>query len=405
VTPSRDDRQLRATARRLGLQAGALIITCLFAVAVVQWVLVERSASSDARSRLVDVTTSIDQPDEAPRDVFVTIREDGRTISSPDVPAGFPVQRDLTSVGRTGVTSERNVSMTGHEYLVRTERSGSRVIQAALDKQPIEDESRRFITGLLWAGLFGVVLAALMAYWLARRAVSPMAETIALQRRFVADASHELRTPLTLLSTRVQLLARKLGHGASSPSDIKSDVDGVLADTQNLTAILDELLIAVDTRENATRELRDLGELAREAVDSALAEAEARGLELAVHVEGATTVVASVAALRRAIVALVDNAMDHAVHRVDVRVSRNGRHVDLSVEDDGPGIDPGLVPRVFDRFASSRHPSEHVATRRHYGLGLALVSEVASAHGGRVSAANRTDGAGAVITLRLRAHG
>jgi signal transduction histidine kinase len=287
---------------------------------------------------------------------------------------------------------------------VRTERSGSRVIQAALDKQPIEDESRRFITGLLWAGLFGVVLAALMAYWLAHRAVSPMSETIALQRRFVADASHELRTPLTLLSTRVQLLARKLGHRSSSPTDLQSDVDGVLADTQNLTAILDELLIAVDTRETAAREVRDLGELAEEVVDSAHAEAAARGLELVVHVEGVTTVVASVAALRRAIVALVDNAMDHAQHRVDVRVSRNGRHARLSVADDGPGIDPDVIPRMFERFASSRDHSQHDATRRHYGLGLALVSEVANAHDGRLTAANHAHRPGAVITLELPVH-
>jgi len=404
VTPTRDDRQLRRTARRLGLQAGALIITCLIAVAVVQWVLVERSASSDARSRLADVTANIDKPYEAPRDVFVTIVHNGRMVSSSDLPAGFPVTGDLTSVARTGVSSERSLSVTGHEYLVRTERSRSRVVQAGLDKQPIEDESRRFIAGLLWAGLFGVVLAALMAYWLAHRAVSPMAETIALQRRFVADASHELRTPLTLLSTRVQLLARKLGSRSTSPAAIQGDVDGVLADTRNLTGILDELLLAVDTREPGARELRDLAELAREVVESAQAEAQARGLELAVHQEGVTTVVASVAALRRAIVALVDNAMDHAVRRVDVRVVRSGRHVNLSVGDDGPGISPGLIPRMFERFASSRAPSEHLASRRHYGLGLALVSEVANAHDGRVTAANNTEGPGAVITLELRAH-
>jgi two-component system OmpR family sensor kinase len=403
VISARDDRQLRRTARQLGLQAGALIITCLLAVALAQWALVERAATSDARARLADVTGSIDKPNEAPRDVFVTITEGGRTLSSADLPAGFPVQGDLTTVRRTGVTSEHSIAVTRHEYLVRTERSGTRVIQAGLDKQPIEDESRRFITGLLWAGLFGVVLAALMAYWLARRAVAPMAETIALQRRFVADASHELRTPLTLLSTRVQLLARKLARQAT-PADVRSDVDGVLADTHNLTGILDELLLAVDTRENATRELCDLGALAKEAVDSAQAEAHTRGLELVVHVEGVTTVVASVAALRRATLGLVDNALDHAAHRVEVRVRRAGRHVLLSVQDDGPGISPDLIPRMFERFASSRTPTEHVATRRHYGLGLALVSEVANAHGGSVTAANNTQGPGAVISLELRAH-
>ena len=400
----RDNQQLQRTARRLGLQAGALIITCLLAVALVQWVLVDRSTSSAARSRLADVTASIDKPTEAPRDVFVTIADSRGTSSSPNLPAGFPVQGDLTSVRRTGIASERSLSILGHEYLVRTERSGTRVIQAALDKQPIEDESRRFIAGLLWAGLFGVVLAALMAFWLARRAVAPMADTIALQRRFVADASHELRTPLTLLTTRVQLLARKVENPQSRGEDISGDVRGVLADTKNLTDILDELLLAADTRENAVREVRDLAVLAREVVDSAQAEAHTRGLEIDLHSDGVTTVVASVAALRRALVALVDNALDHADHRVDVHVRRSGRHVILGVADDGPGISPDLIPRMFERFASSRTPTEYVATRRHYGLGLALVSEVVNAHGGKVTAANNTAGPGAVISLELRAH-
>lgn len=393
----RSDPQLRRTARRIGIQAGVLIVLCLVAVALVQAALVERSAVSAARSRLADVTTSIDKPREAPRDVLVTIKDTSGEHSTTDLPNGLPEQRDITEVGRTGVTRERSLKVTGHEYLVRTERSGDRVIQAALDRQPIEDESHRLIGGLVWAGLFGVLLAALMAYWLARRAVAPMAETIALQRRFVADASHELRTPLTLLSTRVQLLARKL---RATRTDLTADVDGVLADTRSLTEILDELLISADTRQDRDREVRDLGALAREVVASAQAEARARQLELTLHTEGATTVVGSPAALRRAATSLVDNALDHAVAHVKVVVVRTGWLVSLSVEDDGPGISPDLVPRLFDRFTSSREP-EHTPTRRHYGLGLALVADVAHAHGGEVRAVNRTPGPGAVITLQL----
>ncbi|MCW2780013.1 MAG: histidine kinase [Marmoricola sp.] len=381
-----------------------MIVTCLLAVALVQWLLVERASASAAHARLADVTGSIDKPAEAPRDVFVTITDAHGTLSSVHLPEGFPVQQDIDAVRRTGITRSRSLSVDGHEYLIRTERSGSRVIQAGLDRQPDEDESRRLIAGLLWAGLFGVVLAALMAYWLARRAVAPMADTIALQRRFVADASHELRTPLTLLSTRVQLLSRRVKSGQSSPADLSGDIDGVLADTHNLTGILDELLIAVDTREDAAREIRDIAILAAEVVDSAQAEARSRGLDLSVRAEGVTTVAASIAALRRAIVALVDNALDHADHRVEVRVRRSGRQVILEVQDDGPGISPDLIPRMFDRFATSRAPSEHAAARRHYGLGLALVSEVASAHGGRVTAANNVGEPGASISLALPAH-
>jgi two-component system OmpR family sensor kinase len=394
-----DDRELRRTARRIGFQAAALILACLATVAIVQWVLVERSSVSDAHARLSDVTSNIDRPDEAPRDVLVTISDPQGVHSSVGMPAGLPVLEDLDSVRRTGITSEHSLSVTGHEYLVRTERSGDRVIQAALDRQPIEEESRRLIASLLWAGLFGLVLAALMAYWLAHRAVAPMAATIALQRRFVADASHELRTPLTLLSTRVQLLSRRLRNDQGDPRD---DIEGILADTQNLTKILDELLLAADTRQALSRELLDLASLASDVVESARAEARSRGLDIALHTDGATLVSGHTAGLRRAVVALIDNAMDHAASRVNVRVVRSARRVLLEVEDDGPGIDPAVIPRMFERFASSRGPTESGA-RRHYGLGLALVSDVASAHGGKVSAHNRAAVPGAVIALELPA--
>ncbi|MEP6814442.1 MAG: HAMP domain-containing sensor histidine kinase [Marmoricola sp.] len=401
MTSTRDDPQLRRTSRRIGLQAGVLIVLCLVAVAIVQLALVERSSVSAARSRLADVTTSIDKPREAPRDVLVTITDPTGVHSSLDLPVGLPVQQDLVLVRRTGVTHERSLRVTGHEYLVRTERSGDRVIQAALDRQPIEDESRRLIGGLVWAGLFGVLLAALLAYWLAHRAVAPMAETIALQRRFVADASHELRTPLTLLSTRVQLLARKL---RADRSDLATDVDGVLADTRSLTEILDELLISVDARQDRDRGALDLDALAREVVESAQAEARSRDLGLTLHTgDGATAVHGSAAALRRAILALVDNALDHAVAQVRVGVVGSGRMVTLTVEDDGAGIGPDLLPHIFDRFTSSREPAGHTPTRRHYGLGLSLVADVAHAHGGQVSAANRAPGPGALISLRLPA--
>jgi signal transduction histidine kinase len=75
-----------------------------------------------------------------------------------------------------------------------------------------------------------------------------MADTIAMQRRFVADASHELRTPLTLLSTRAQLLSRRLRSDPHVTEQDVADVEGVVADTRTLTEILDELLTAADTR-------------------------------------------------------------------------------------------------------------------------------------------------------------
>ena len=84
---------------------------------------------------------------------------------------------------------------------------------------------------------------------------------------------------------------------------------------------------------------------------------------------------------------------------------RHGRRVDIEVSDDGPGIPTELVPRLFDRFTSVRTESPPPDGRRHYGLGLALVADVAANHQGRVAAARRHDGQpGAVFTLTLPGH-
>jgi two-component system OmpR family sensor kinase len=283
---------------------------------------------------------------------------------------------------------------------VRTERTRSRTIQASLDGAPLEEESHRLILALLWAGIVGVVLAALAASWLARRAVAPMAETIALQRRFVADASHELRTPLTLLSTRIQLLVRRL---RSDHAELRPDLEGLLSDTRSLTEILEELLLAVDSRQMQDRQRLDLRSVAQDIVASARAEAQSRNLGLELDAPESVVVEAAAPALRRALLSLVDNGLDHAASRVHVSVVREGRKAVVRVEDDGRGIAPDVLPRVFERFSSSRDVAAAGSGRRHYGLGLALVADIARAHGGRVSARNRGADLGAVMTLELPA--
>ena len=112
-------------------------------------------------------------------------------------------------------------------------------------------ERERILGALGLAGGVGLVLATLLAAVLARRAVRPMSQALELQRRFVADAGHELRTPLTLLNTRAQLLSERV-HASGSPNSqdelVIRDADGIVADTRALTEVLEELLLAADTR-------------------------------------------------------------------------------------------------------------------------------------------------------------
>ena len=110
------------------------------------------------------------------------------------------------------------------------------------------------------------------------------------------------------------------------------------------------------------------------------------------------TVRGTEAGLRRAVTAVVDNAVRHAARRVGATITATPTLVVVEIADDGPGIDAAVLPRVFERFATSgAHRQDRT---RQYGIGLALVSEVITRHSGTVTADNPPDG-GAVFRIAL----
>lgn len=391
------NRELHRTSLRIGLQTGALVLGVLAVVGVVFWLLYGQAVDRAERSLLTNTARGVDRPQEAPPGVWVTVQEHGRMESSSDLPAQLPDRAAIAKVERDGGSVESRVNTPNGGYLVRTERVGDRITQASIDLRDRKEESERVATAILFSSGVGVLLAAFVAAWLASRSVRPMAESLTRQRRFVADASHELRTPLTHLSMRVQLLSRRAGQGPISADELAP----VVADTHVLAEILDDLLAASDTRAQL-REPTDIGALVRDACDAVKPFAGERGIDLTTAVPEAVTAPAVPLALRRAITALVDNAVDHAESSVDVVVTAGHRRVHISVTDDGPGIAKDLMPHVFERFSGGRAPD--AGGRRHFGIGLALVADVVAAHGGSVDVRRRDDGrSGTTFTLTLAA--
>nr|WP_228508161.1 HAMP domain-containing sensor histidine kinase [Herbiconiux sp. VKM Ac-1786] len=224
---------------------------------------------------------------------------------------------------------------------------------------------------------------------MARRAIRPLAEALALQRRFVADASHELRTPLTLLSTRAQMLKRR--PGPDLPDDVTASVDEIVADTRALTEILEDLLIAADPRTVADPTPVDLAKVADDAIALLHDEATRRGVSLVRAGDPApVTITGSRAALLRLVIALSTNALDHARSAVAVTVSASNGKAFVRVTDDGPGFPPEVASTAFDRFASRRNDD---GATRHYGLGLAIVAEIVERHRGSVTIEHPQTGA------------
>ncbi len=263
------------------------------------------------------------------------------------------------------------------------------------------DDDALLRDAIIIAAIVGIVIAGLLGFLIARRAVAPLGEALALQRRFVADAGHELRTPLTVLHTRAQLLARRL-----SPADpARPVVDQLLDDSRVLGEIVDEMLESAALGGDPRRgEPLSSAELVQEAAASMQVLAGAAGVSLTVQTPVELQIRGSRTALRRALTALVDNALSHtpAGGTVVIATVAAGDRVLITVTDDGEGLPDEDAERLTERFARGQASATRVGGGRRFGLGLSLVREVATAHGGTFTLAGRP-GAGVRATIDLPA--
>ncbi|MDG4781901.1 HAMP domain-containing sensor histidine kinase [Micromonospora sp. WMMD961] len=216
-------------------------------------------------------------------------------------------------------------------------------------------------------------------------------------RRFVADVSHELRTPLAAMTAVTDVLDEEAEH---LPGDAGRAARLVSQETQNLTQLVNDL-IEVSRFDSGT------AQLALDDVDVAAAVTATlriRGWTDRVRAELPPGVVARVDPRRLDVIVanLVGNAFRHGAEPVSVRLSADQDWVTIDVADQGPGLDPEVLPQVFDRF----YKADTARTRSEgSGLGLAISWENARLHRlgdrrGSLVAGNRPGG-GAVFRLRL----
>ncbi|MGC4939854.1 sensor histidine kinase [Kribbella sp. DT2] len=389
--PTGDDVLVRRAARGFAAHAAALVaLAMLLLIALVTIVVVRGQAGAVDDLLRATVATADDVGDPPPSTWLVMAGPSG-TASSPGIPAA--VLPELAELRRAATPQVRLTSLenNGGEYRIATGIRQDKTVQAVTDLATAHAERARMLQAMGLASVLGLIVAGLLGVWLGRRAVRPLAQALALQRAFVADAGHELRTPLTLLSTRAQVLDRALRRSGSS-QEILQDARGVVQDTKRLGEVVDDLLVTADPRADDAHEPVDVAPLAAAVVDSAAAHADQAGVSLSWRTDGADFLVrGSVSAIRRAVVALVDNAIDHTPRDgvVQIAVRRDRRHVVVAVSDTGPGISPDDAERVLRRFESGGHR----AGRAHYGLGLALTHDVANRHGGQLRLAPSDVGA------------
>jgi len=291
--------------------------------------------------------------------------------------------------------------------------------------QPMEDTVDAFLRSLAWLIPSGVLLAALAAWWMAGKALEPVAElagaareivvshldrrlpvrgtddeldhlatefnetlarlekAVGEMKQFTASISHEFRTPLAVLRGEAEVALMQ----ASSSEHYRRVLASQLEEFEKLTRMINQLLTL------ARAESGDV-EIADESVDlsvmtPALAEqlqpvASAKDVSLTWNCEPNVKVIGDASWIERIILNVVDNAIKFTPSggHVEVRVSDGTENAVLEVRDDGIGIPPEALPHIFERFYRADPARSDRADGA--GLGLSLVKWAVDQHHGSI---------------------
>jgi signal transduction histidine kinase len=223
---------------------------------------------------------------------------------------------------------------------------------------------------------------------------------------FLAILAHELRNPLAALSAAARLLGRKV----QNPEVTSMACDAVQRQVGHMARLLDDLL-DVSRISHGRMQLHlapvDAIEVVRSAIDMVRPQLEAKQQLLQVDLQDeAAPVTADAVRLIQIVANLLNNSVKYtpAGGQIEIRVQSTSREVSIVVRDNGIGIAPDMLERVFDMFSQAGRTSSEA--QGGLGIGLTLVKGLVMLHNGNVQATSKGEGEGSEFVITLpRAHG
>jgi signal transduction histidine kinase len=226
------------------------------------------------------------------------------------------------------------------------------------------------------------------------------------RREIVSGISHDLRTPIASLQGYIETLLMQ--GGVMDPPEREGYLAAALKSVQRLGRHVDELfeLAKLDSPETrAVPEPFHPGELVQDVVQKFCLEADRKGIDLSADFAlDLPFVHADISLIERALENLIDNAVRYTQEggRVRVAVAPVVGKVRVAVSDNGPGIDKGDLPHIFDRFFRGKGSAREDAAGT--GLGLAVVRRIVELHGERIEAQS-PQGSGTTVWFTLPVRG
>ena len=222
-----------------------------------------------------------------------------------------------------------------------------------------------------------------------------LAEALAHERRFVADASHELRTPLAILKAEVDLALSQ----QRSANELQAALASVSEETDRLIGLAEDLLTIAQT-EQGELPVRlaetDIDEVLHAVARRFTQRARTNGRALEVEVEPGLSASVDRLRLDQALGNLIDNALRYGSGTVELSASSHDGSIEIHVQDRGVGFAADFLGRAFERFSRQDSSQRDGGS----GLGLSIVDAIVRAHYGEAHAGNRAGG-GADVWLVL----
>jgi signal transduction histidine kinase len=232
-------------------------------------------------------------------------------------------------------------------------------------------------------------------------AYQQLAEQEFARREFLTTIAHELRTPLTAASGFLQV-----ARGSQlDPARLQATLDTVARNLQHIITLVNDLLFLQEVDLIfAEFQPTDVGAVAKTVIDGLGEKAAQSGVRLSLSIEpGCPAVHGDPKTLERALLALVDNGIKFSPlgGQVQLSVASKGDQVQITVRDQGLGIPPEALPRIFDRFFHTDEKDGYLFGG--VGLGLPIARQVIEQHGGTITVESQP-GQGSTFTIGLGVH-
>ncbi len=285
-----------------------------------------------------------------------------------------------------------------HRYLLDDNPNFANELRAS-QEQAVTEARRNLIYQLGIINTLIAISATTLSYYLARRTLLPIELAHDAQSRFTADASHELRTPIAAMRLENEIL---LSDSELSVKSAKAQFKSNIEELDKLTRLTEGLLAQARLEDDSFEKSEtSINSIIEESLNQVRTKAEEKKQVLRYKPIKDAKITVNKIAVIQALVVLLDNAVKYSppekIITIQTKLKKN--NVDLTVSDQGPGIDTKDLPFIFDRFyrADSSRSKNYVDG---YGIGLSIAKNIVEKHGGKITCTSST-GKGATFQISL----